>query len=491
MEMLDSPFFELSPIAMWLEDYTEVKKQLDLWREQGVQDLLSFLQSDESRVLECARKIKLLKVNSKTLELYQAKDFEHLSENLHLIFKEEMAQSHIYELVDLWNGKTHFSNAAVNYTLTGRRLDIQLKGLVLPQHEHDLSLVLVTTEDISSYTEARRLEERSRHLAEARFHYSPTSLWVEDFSRIKSKLDEIRALGIEDFTTFLDVHNDFVNECIKDIIIIDVNQATLDLFGAPNKDTLLKNIHKVFSQEMFQTFREQLIELWNGNIHHQREAVNYALDGSVRHVLLQFSVFPDYLEDWAVVQVALTDITARKKAENYLEYLGKHDVLTKLYNRSFYTNEINRLQRNMLRPVSCIFMDMNSLKELNDNLGHDAGDSLLRRVGNVLNQLVQQTHYSASRIGGDEFVVLLPGADEAALQNCLQSLQELLFVDNQFYSSQPMSLAIGYATNHEGERMEDMLKRADMSMYEEKRSFYRDNNHNRRKATLNDEEEYK
>ena len=476
MEILDSPFFELSPIAMWLEDYSDIKKQFDIWREQGVQDLFSFLQEDESRILDCARKIKLLKVNSKTLELYQAKDFEHLCQNLHLVFKGDMTKSHIKELVALWNGETHFSNSAVNYTLTGDRLDIQLKGIVLPQHEHDLSLLLITTEDITPYTEACRLEEKSRHLAEARFMYSPTSLWVEDFSRIKTKLDNVRALGIEDFKTFLDVHSDFINECIKDIVIIDVNQATLDLFGAPNKDTLYKNMHKVFAQEMVKTFREQLIELWNGNIHHHREAINYALDGSIRHVLLQFSVFPDYQDDWGMIQVALTDITARKKAENYLEYLGKHDVLTKLYNRAFYTTEINRLERNMLRPVSCIFMDMNGLKELNDTLGHDVGDNLLQRMGNILNQLVQQTLYSACRIGGDEFVVLLPGADEAALQNCLQSLQELLFVDNQFYSHQPLSLSTGYATNKDGERMEDMLKRADMIMYQEKRDYYLNNN---------------
>ena len=475
MEILDSPFFELSPIAMWLEDYSDIKKQFDIWREQGVQDLFSFLQEDESRILDCARKIKLLKVNSKTLELYQAKDYEHLCQNLHLVFKGDMTKSHIKELVALWNGETHFSNSAVNYTLTGDRLDIQLKGIVLPQHEHDLSLLLITTEDITPYTEACRLEENRRLLAEARFMYSPTSLWVEDFSRIKTKLDNVRALGIEDFKTFLDVHSDFINECIKDIVIIDVNQATLDLFGAPNKDTLYKNMHKVFAQEMVKTFREQLIELWNGNIHHHREAINYALDGSIRHVLLQFSVFPDYQDDWGMVQVALTDITARKKAENYLEYLGKHDVLTKLYNRAFYTTEINRLERNMLRPVSCIFMDMNGLKELNDTLGHDVGDNLLQRMGNILNQLVQQTLYSACRIGGDEFVVLLPGADEAALQNCLQSLQELLFVDNQFYSHQPLSLSTGYATNKDGERMEDMLKRADMIMYQEKRDYYLNN----------------
>ena len=176
-----------------------------------------------------------------------------------------------------------------------------------------------------------------------------------------------------------------------------------------------------------------------------------------------------------MVQLALTDITARKKAENYLEYLGKHDVLTKLYNRSFYSTEINRLERNNLRPVSCIFLDMNGLKAINDNLGHDQGDSLLRRMGNTLNQLIENTQYSASRIGGDEFVVLLPAADEAALNHCIESLHELLMVDNQFNNHQPISVSVGTATSHPNERVEDMLKRADTAMYEHKKTYYAEN----------------
>ena len=60
MELLDSSIFDLSPIAMWLEDFSEVKKQFDLWRAQGIQDLEQFLLEDEARVLACARKMALL-----------------------------------------------------------------------------------------------------------------------------------------------------------------------------------------------------------------------------------------------------------------------------------------------------------------------------------------------------------------------------------------------------------------------------------------------
>ncbi len=73
------------------------------------------------------------------------------------------------------------------------------------------------------------------------------------------------------------------------------------------------------------------------------------------------------------MQVALTDITARKKAEAYLEYLGKHDVLTKIYNRSFYVDELNRLERKGPAPITIIVADHERLKAANDQLGHAAG----------------------------------------------------------------------------------------------------------------------
>lgn len=472
MTILDTPVFTLAPIALWLEDFSEIKKQFELWCAQGIQDLRGYLQEDPNRVIECARKIKILSENQKTLELYEAQDLQHLISNLEQIFKGDMASTHIDELISLWEGQTEFSSQAVNYSLNGKRLDIQLRGTVVPSHEHDLSLVLVSTENITPYTAARRQADQQRLLAESRFVYSPTSLWVEDFSRIKSRLDQLRHLGIDDFNTFLDVHPDFIQQCIRDVLIIDVNQATLDLFGAPDKNTLLQNIHKIFAGEMQHTFREQLIELWNGNIHHQREAINYALDGSIRHVLLQFTVFPGYEEDWSTVQVALTDITARKKAENYLEYLGKHDVLTKLLNRSHYSEEVNRLERSSLRPVSSIYIDMNGLKVVNAVFGHDSGDDLLRRTGELLNQLVQNTQYSACRIGGDEFVILPPGADEIALHNCLAGLQELLLIDSQFHDNQMLNLSIGSATTLPQESIEEMLKRADQAMYIQKRAYY-------------------
>ncbi len=468
---LDSEIFELAPIAMWIEDFSEVKKLFDRWRSEGITDIRSFLSQNRARIVACSTKIKILEVNAKTLELFGANSLEHLRANIGLVFRDDMLDTHINELAALFDGEQTFSSTTVNYTISGRRLDIQLRGAVLPGHEDALDKLLLTTEDITDREDARRAEAEQRQQAEGVFEHSPVSLWIEDFSRIRSLIEDIRERGITDFRTFMDVHPEFVHQCMSEIRVIDVNQATLDLFCATDRSDLLQRLGEIFRDDMEKPFREQLMELWNGNLFHHREVINYALDGSVRHILLHFSVFPGHETDWSRVQVALADITARKKAEAYLEYLGKHDVLTKLYNRAFYADEMNRLERKSLRPVSAIIIDLNGLKEANDQLGHDAGDGLLRRFGEILNGAVSAPN-RACRIGGDEFAVLLPGADTKAAGTIIETIAELLKINNQFYSDAPLSMSYGVATSETGETMESVVKRADALMYEHKKAHY-------------------
>lgn len=468
---VDANIFELAPIAMWIEDFSEVKAQFDAWRADGVTDLRAFLKQDRTRVAECSSKIRILQVNRKTLDLFEAQDLDELAGNLGRVFCDDMWETHINELTDLWEGRMEFAGTAVNYTLKGRRLDIQLRGTVLPGHERTLGQLLVTTEDVTEREDARRAELENRRYAEGVFEHSPVSLWIEDFSGIRTLIEDVRSRGIVDFRVFTDVHPEFVRQCMSEIRVLDVNQATLDLFGAPDRQTLLLRQGEIFRDEMEKPFREQLIDLWDDRLYHSREVVNYALDGSVRHILLNFAVFPGHERDWSRVQVALTDITARKKAEAYLEYLGKHDILTKLHNRAFYTDELNRLERKSLRPVSAIVVDLNGLKEANDQRGHDAGDALLRRFGEVLNSVVKPPHH-ATRIGGDEFAVLMPGADRQAAQGMVDTIHEILKINNQFYSDALLSISLGFATSEPGESMEALMKRADDMMYENKRLHY-------------------
>lgn len=463
--------FDLAPVSLWLEDYSGLKQLFDTWRGSGVTDLREYLQANVARVQACSDRIQAVKVNRKTLNLFEADDLAHLVANLGQIFRNDMLDTHIGELVQLWDGKREFSSDTVNYTLSGQRLDIQLRGRILPGSEDTWDRVLVAIEDVTERETARRKLALSEEYAQGLFEHSPISLWVEDFSTIKKLLDEVRRQGIRDFRVFTDVHPEFVERCMSEIRVIDVNQHTLDLFHAPDKPTLLRRLREVFRDDMRPHFREQLIDLWDGKIFQQREVLNYSLDGEEVYVQLQFSVLPGHEQDWSLVQVALTDITARKKAEAYLEYLGKHDVLTKLYNRSYYVDELNRLERKGPAPITVIVADMNGLKAANDQLGHAAGDDLLRRAGEVLTKIIERPA-CAARIGGDEFAILLPGMDERDGIAMMENIEKLSELNNQFYSGLILSFAMGAATREPGERLEDVVKRADLKMYEEKRAYH-------------------
>ena len=124
----DAEMFALAPVSLWLEDYSGLKRLFASWRHAGVQDLRAYLLDDPQRVKECSGLIKVVKVNRATLALFEARDLEHLVANLERVFRDDMLKTHIDELVQLWDGKTGFASNTVNYSLTGRRIDIQLKG---------------------------------------------------------------------------------------------------------------------------------------------------------------------------------------------------------------------------------------------------------------------------------------------------------------------------------------------------------------------------
>jgi len=466
--------FELAPVSLWLEDFSGLKTILDGWRAEGVQDLRAWLQADPARRHACMASLRVLQVNQRTLELFRAASQQELLSRLDEVFRGDMSDSVVDELCQLWDGGLGFHNQTVNYALDGRRLDVSIRARVLPGHEALWDRVLVSLDDITERRIAERRIADGEAYARSLFEHSPVSLWVEDFSAVRRLIDEARLQGIRDFATFLKVHPEFVSRCMHEIRVIDVNHETLRMFGARSKDELLCSIGKVFRDEMHDSFSEQLRDLWDGKIHQQREVVNYSLTGELVNIHMQFSVMEGHEAAWDMVLVSLVDITARKKAEAYLEYLGKHDVLTKLRNRTFYTEELARLARKGPWPLSVLAIDMNGLKHANDENGHAAGDGLLRRIGEVMTTAVDAPSVAA-RIGGDEFAVLMPGIDQRGAEQMKDRINSLLELNNQFYGGGhglQLSLAIGVASCESGDQIEATLARADKAMYEEKARFY-------------------
>ncbi|SDC55352.1 diguanylate cyclase (GGDEF) domain-containing protein [Paracidovorax valerianellae] len=473
--------FDIAPVSLWLEDYSALKQLFDQWRSEGVQDITEHVRQNPSCLRQYGKCLRILKVNQRTLDLFAAPDQATLEASLGQVFRDDMHEQSLPEMQQLWAGATEFSNQAVNYALDGRRLDVQLRGRILPGHEHDWSRVLVSLEDNTEQLQARRALQESELYARGLFENSPVSLWVEDFSAVKRLLDEVRSQGIRDFKTFLKVHPEFVVRCMHEIRVIDVNQETLSMFGADSKAMLLHHIGKVFRDEMQESFAEQLLDLWDGRLWQQREVVNYSLSGEAVNIHMQFAILAEHAHDWDVVLLSLVDITARKKAEAYLEYLGKHDVLTQLRNRAFYVEELNRLTRKGPWPVAVLVIDMNGLKAINDEEGHAAGDAMLRRVGEVLAKAVDAPA-CAARIGGDEFTVLMPATDERGAHSLMERIGSMLDLNNQFYPGRPLSLSMGVSSAASGDQLEAAVNRADQAMYAEKMRYYQTRDTDRRRG---------
>jgi diguanylate cyclase (GGDEF)-like protein/PAS domain S-box-containing protein len=168
------------------------------------------------------------------------------------------------------------------------------------------------------------------------------------------------------------------------------------------------------------------------------------------------------------------DLTARKRAEELLRYQGTHDALTKIYNRSFFEEELARLERGREFPVSILMADLDGLKFTNDNKGHAAGDDLLRQAAELLKAVFRAEDVLA-RIGGDEFSALLPATDEAAAEHIAARIQQGLKNHNIENPNSPIHLSIGVATA-ESRGLFDAFKLADHRMYADKANRKLDGN---------------
>lgn len=466
--------FESAPISLWLEDYSALKVLFDTWRAQGVTDLAAHVAQTPTALQECAACLKVLKVNRQTLAVFAADSQQELVARLPEVFRDDTLGQMLKEMQFLWGGALEFSNQTVNYALDGRRIDVRIHVRVLQGHEDTWDRVMVSLEDTTTATQAQQQLAVSEQYARDLFDYSPVSLWVEDFSGVKRLLDEVRMQGIRDFRVFLSVHPEFVGECAEEIRVISVNRQTLSMFAAQSQEELLGKLGSVFRDEMHDSFAEQLIDLWDGKLVQQREVVNYSLGGELINIHMQFAVLPAHQADWSLVLVSLIDITARKKAEAYLEYLGKHDALTKLRNRAFYVDELNRISRKGPWPLTVMAMDLNGLKRINDEHGHAAGDAVLRRAGEVLTSATAGYPYCVARIGGDEFIALLPGCDERVAAGLQERIQSMIELNNQFYPGQGLSMAIGSASCASAMQVEEALHAADQAMFINKTRFYED-----------------
>ncbi len=172
------------------------------------------------------------------------------------------------------------------------------------------------------------------------------------------------------------------------------------------------------------------------------------------------------------------DLTLKKEMEARLLELSITDGLTGLFNhRHFYcvlSKELERAHR-YSRPFSLIVMDLDNFKQCNDQFGHIEGDNILRIVGDTAKELLRTTD-SAFRYGGDEFVIVLPETILESASTVAEKFREAFKskcpyrICSKKAGAFKATLSLGVAQAGPGEDAESLMKRADMAMYEAKKS---------------------
>jgi diguanylate cyclase (GGDEF)-like protein/PAS domain S-box-containing protein len=160
------------------------------------------------------------------------------------------------------------------------------------------------------------------------------------------------------------------------------------------------------------------------------------------------------------------DITERKRADELLRYQSIHDVLTGIYNRTFFEAELVRFERGREFPVSIVVADVDGLKFVNDKLGHAAGDDLLKQAAAVLGGVFRAGDVLA-RIAGDEFAALLPDTNAAGVEQFVTRIRDCLVEQNTRHPDLPVQLSLGAATAEKNNLVATMTL-ADQRMYADK-----------------------
>jgi diguanylate cyclase (GGDEF)-like protein/PAS domain S-box-containing protein len=194
-------------------------------------------------------------------------------------------------------------------------------------------------------------------------------------------------------------------------------------------------------------------------------------------LLLQVEVScRDLRDDPAVAGLVVTirDVTERRRLETDLAHQAYHDSLTGLANRALFQSRLQQaalIAENGDRLVGVLFIDLDDFKEINDSLGHAAGDQLLVEVGTRITDVVGPLN-TAARTGGDEFAVLVeqiadPAEAEQIAARIVAALAEPIEVTDATGAQHLVhgAASVGVATSSEAEGISELLRRADVAMY--------------------------
>lgn len=260
--------------------------------------------------------------------------------------------------------------------------------------------------------------------------------------------------------------------------IVRVNRAFTEVTGYTADEVIGRSPRLLASGRHDAAFYRQMWQTLDEHGYWQGEIWNRRKNGEIYPEWLTISSIPDTTGKIRHYLAMFSDISWRKSAEQQIEQLAFYDTLTGLANRRLLLERLQAAIRDARRQRhwgAVLFLDLDHFKGINDTLGHDAGDAVLRETAQRLRHVLREQD-TAGRLGGDEFLVLLPASHpdrEHAAMAAQTVAGKLVAALRQPYAlpEQPMPLSVSVGISlycGQGETPESLLKEADLAMYEVK-----------------------
>lgn len=250
------------------------------------------------------------------------------------------------------------------------------------------------------------------------------------------------------------------------------NDSCIKLLGYQSQEDLLgKNIHSIIHYKksdgggISQEECKILSSVQTNEKVYVDDETFWKADGTKINV--EYHSYPK-LKAGVIVGVVVTfiDITEKKKDEEQIKYLSCHDSLTGLLNRQCFQYNLKSYDQQSFLPISIIFGDLNGLKLMNDVFGHAAGDMLIQKTAEVLKKVCRSGDRIA-RVGGDEFIVLLPKTDAGETIKLMDGIRTEMSKEKIFDIK--CSIAIGFDSKvTSSQNIEEVIGNAEREMYKEK-----------------------
>ena len=223
-----------------------------------------------------------------------------------------------------------------------------------------------------------------------------------------------------------------------------IGNSIEDIVGDKDSKEIVKKIEKAIDTKKIQMHKYSL------NVKKEEEFYEVRLVPNVNNEVV------------AIVR----DITLETKSRNNIEYLSYHDQLTGVFNRRFFEAEIERLDNKRNFPLCLIMGDVNGLKLINDSFGHNMGDKLLSKVGEILKEVCRESDIIA-RIGGDEFMILAKNMSEMQAEKLVKRIKSRCICEK--IADLEISISFGWAAKNDiEESIEDTFNRAEDYLYKKK-----------------------